>query len=174
MFFQSKLKSLPTGHDLNYVSFLCLTLPVRDKSPGQVGDGFPGERDTKFRCMLQFLTVMDRLMKDNPPNIWINVSVPGLAFSGMDPNGIQDPVVRAKYIAAIQANNAAIEQRNFQGKMREMRMEFASFLIPNFLKDNYPDSEKNQHVQDIIADVLKSDPKAADLMASLLQEAGAR
>ena len=168
--FESKLQSLPTDHNLGMVSHLCQSLPVRELTPGQVGQGYPGERDTKFKCMLQFLVVMDGLSKDDLPVAYTNVSAPGVAISGMDPNGVKDPVVRAKYIAAIKANNAVIEQYNFQRSLQETRRKYARFLIPNFLKYDYPAAEKNQHLQDIIREGLQSDPKAIDLTTSLLKQ----
>ena len=138
--FESKLKSLPTDQNVKYVSFLCMRLPVRDKKPGQIGRGFPGERDTKLKCMLQFLVVMDQLIEENPAPV------------------------------SMQSGSAAIEHLNFQMQLVETRRAYAVFRIPGFITYDYPASEKNQHLLDIITDGLKSDPKAADVMASLLAQ----
>jgi hypothetical protein len=172
--FESKLRTLPIDHDVRYVSFLCMSLPVRDKSTGQIGDGHPGERDAKFSCMLEFLTVLDQLAKDDLPVAYLNVAGEGVPIAGMDPGDVKDPEVREEYIAAIKAGNAAIEQHNFQMELREMRRKYAVFLIPAFIRYDYPASAKNEHLREIIRDGLKSDPRAKDLMASLLNDIGSR
>jgi hypothetical protein len=187
--FENKLKSLPTDHDLGAVYRLCMRLPVRDKTPGQVGDGHPGDRDTKLKCMLQFLTVMDQLIEDNSPPATNHIGMIRATdedwMSGKSPewicyqtiSDVKDPVLREKYAAEMQAMEKALtvanEHHNFQGVLREMRGKYARFEIPDFIKYDYPASEKNQHLRQIITDGLKSDPKAKDLMASLLKEAGA-
>ena len=99
----------PTVEALRDLRTECSRLPVRDLKPEQIGDGHPLDRDTKLRCMLRFVAAMDKLVQDHLPTAYLNVAVPGVPIAGMNPGDVPDPSVRAKYIAAINANNAATQ-----------------------------------------------------------------
>jgi hypothetical protein len=68
-----------------------------------------------------------------------NVMPPGGAGpAGMDPAGISDPVVRAQYLSAIQANQDKIVKASFQLKLRDLQKEFFEAAI-RFILFEYSD-----------------------------------
>jgi hypothetical protein len=139
---------------------------VRDLKPGQIGDGHPLDRDTKLRCMLRFVVAMDKLVQDHLPMAYVNVAVPGVPIAGMNPGDVPDPAVRAKYIAAINANNAATHILNFQVRLQQTRDEMVRLQIPRYLEYTcrvVPPA----HLHQIIGDELQSDARAKTAIDSL-------
>ena len=174
--FVEKLKDFsaaPTGNALRDLEVLCLSLPVRDLKPGQVGAGHPLDRETKLRCLLRFVVTMDPLLIDHLPTVYINLAVPGVPIAGMSPGDVQDPVVRANYLAALKANAAAIEIANFQTQLRRTRDVLVRREIPRFMQYDCR-LVPSAHLQQIVAEELQKDPRAQDAVASLSQAAAAR
>ncbi len=152
---------------------LLTRLPIRDLKPGQVGQGHPYDRDVKLTCMLQFMVAIDKLTVDKLPAASMNVSVEGVPAAGMNPGDVKDTGVREKYIQAIKVNAANIEICNFQVRLQRMRRHWTGFKVRDFIKYDCRNVDK-AHLQKIIDDTLKDDPKAEDFRDSLFKEPDVR
>jgi hypothetical protein len=162
----------PTLRALRDLRAACSRLPVRDLKTGQIGDGYPLDRDSKLRCMLRFVATMDKLVQDTLPRAYLNVWVPGVPIAGMNPGDVPDPAVRSKYIAAINSNNQAIQIVNFQTRLKQTRDVMVRLEIPRYLEYSGRMTSA-AHLQQIISGELYGDDRAKEAIKSLSGAAAA-
>jgi len=91
----------------------------------------------------------------------------GLIYpSGVDPNLIKDPAVRAKYEAAIKQNSEKAARGLFQTRLHNID-QLASMEVERFLRGNYTTSKEDQSELEILMKEAKLSPDRAQKLKAL-------
>jgi F5/8 type C domain len=114
---------------------------------------WPVARRELTQMWLKFLATMDQNLDPNfdvnNPTNWAAVELAppgagGLRYpSGVDPNDIKEPEVRAQYEAELKENAAKAARELFQTRLRNID-QLANIDIERLLRDNYTTSKKDQ------------------------------
>lgn len=143
-------------------------------TPAILTEPWPTERSREmkfwFHAVNRLAEAIDRKWVNKPPRAQAALppGVPGA--SGMSPDAIQDPKLRAEYIVAVQKLHAEQERYNQQFEARELEHEFLGkakrYIISSFSKPPLADAELKAYL-----DASRfEEPSKAEILAKVAKE----